>query len=777
MRKGFLMSALLLSALLGGASAAWALDAIVDGSAKAVIVIPEKAKPAEQYAAQELQTFLRRASGAELPILTESAAKDSSALRYQVGMTRAARKLTGKGLPLNGFLLKSVDDGLILAGGDSGGKPEARYTATGTLYAVYQYLEDELKVLWLWPDEQYGVVVRPKKTVSFGNYDVRVMPPFTESAQRYLPKLWTRRAARTISLPPDYPDNHRGGHAFVNWYKMYWPEHKDFFAMVNGKRVNKGATSAMCVSNPEFHKEIVRRWVAAGEKEPGRKFAINACEDDTPGICSCPRCLAWDGPDKHWSFHTQKSLRFKNVGERYARFYKALYDLASKIDPNVEVHGYAYLNYIYPPVNTKLNPNIMIRLVPPAEDLPFPYHPKYKKEMFDLLRQWQKTGATLNYRPNILGGYAMPENYVRDYYEEFQLMRECRMKTIDVDGPNTSFATQGPFLYVLSRLMVHPSAKLDDLLAEYYSGFGPAAKEVRAYWAYWEKYAQDHAESFTEVPIKYNLERHRNMYGFQYAHYAHILFPQECFVPARKLLDKALSAAKDFPDDLKRVEFLKAGLEHAALCSKVCAVLKDPKATREQKLAEIEKVQAFRKSSLPEWASAVKDFNRRRRNEDLVWKLPPVREPGTYLDLKQYWLGIEDKQDQGEKLGYFKKNFDTTGWIGTDTWDFLERHHHQDYHFYWYRLKVKLPPEYRNRKTILRLGAVDESCWVWIDGKRVGQLIFNAATDPDSWQNPFDVDVTEAVKGKEEITIAVKLENVSGNGGLWKPSSLIFPKK
>jgi len=33
------------------------------------------------------------------------------------------------------------------------------------------------------------------------------------------------------------------------------------------------------------------------------------------------------------------------------------------------------------------------------------------------------------------------------------------------------------------------------------------------------------------------------------------------------------------------------------------------------------------------------------------------------------------------------------------------------------------------------------------------------------------------VKGKEEITIAVKLENVSGNGGLWKPRSLIFPKK
>ena len=47
----------------------------------------------------------------------------------------------------------------------------------------------------------------------------------------------------------------------------------------------------------------------------------------------------------------------------------------------------------------------------------------------------------------------------------------------------------GPTYYVLARLLWSPGTlSVDDLLSEYYEGFGPARDEVRAYWEFWETF-------------------------------------------------------------------------------------------------------------------------------------------------------------------------------------------------------------------------------------------------------------------------------------------------
>ena len=75
---------------------------------------------------------------------------------------------------------------------------------------------------------------------------------------------------------------------------------------------------------------------------------------------------------------------------------------------------------------------------------------------------------------------------------------------------------------------------------------------------------------------------------------------------------------------------------------------------------------------------------------------------------------------------------------------------------------------------ILYLGAVDESCRVWVNGKYCGDLKFDALKEPDSWKKPFEVDITEHVRFNGDNTIAVKLTNTQGAGGIWKPCYLIF---
>ena len=52
-----------------------ALDLVAEGQPRTTIVIPDEPLPVHKAAAEELQYHVRRASGAELPIVAEGAAK------------------------------------------------------------------------------------------------------------------------------------------------------------------------------------------------------------------------------------------------------------------------------------------------------------------------------------------------------------------------------------------------------------------------------------------------------------------------------------------------------------------------------------------------------------------------------------------------------------------------------------------------------------------------------------------------------------------------------
>jgi hypothetical protein len=76
---------------------------------------------------------------------------------------------------------------------------------------------------------------------------------------------------------------------------------------------------------------------------------------------------------------------------------------------------------------------------------------------------------------------------------------------------------------------------------------------------------------------------------------------------------------------------------------------------------------------------------------------------------------------------------------------------------------------------ILHLGAVDESCKVWLNGQYVGGMKYDPKVNPNSWEEPFEVDISKWVKFGHENTICVKVEKKrEGAGGLWKPSYIIY---
>ena len=133
-----------------------------EGEPRCCVVIPDDASQTVRRAAEELAGYVERISGADLPVVAEGEAgspAEGSRKRIDVGPTRKSLA----GLP-NGFfgdeervLIRSVPDGLILAGGGD----------RGTLFAVYRFLE-VLGCRWLAPGAENEVVPK-RSTLTLGS--------------------------------------------------------------------------------------------------------------------------------------------------------------------------------------------------------------------------------------------------------------------------------------------------------------------------------------------------------------------------------------------------------------------------------------------------------------------------------------------------------------------------------------------------------------------------------------------------------------------------------
>ena len=745
--KGF-CAALMLSAAWGAS----AVTLVEDGRACSEVVVPADALAVEKYAAEELVRYIRKSTGVELPVV--------------VGASRCANRIligraAGLGeLPMWDGKVVAEADVLKIAGGDSRHfTPPVYGWPCGTLYAVYEFLDRELHLRFLWPDEEIGTVIDRRKTVEVAPKAYGYRHPFENVSIRGFENDWLRRAARAVRRPVNYPDG-TGGHAFVGWWKEYGETHPDFFEMIGGKR-NPNPGASMCVANPAFHAEIVRRWDEARRCHPDVVYSINARENDTEGLCECPMCKAWNDPTVD---------PVKDASARYARYYGAVYDLAAKIDPEVRVYGYAYANYVNPPRGVTLPENVCISYVP--EPLQ-PYDAAAREKALGAIRRWQKVGCTLNYRPNYLDGYAMPHDISTDYCLEFHEMCKAHMKEIDIDGPNLSFATQGPFLYMMSRLMVRPALTREELMDEYCAAFGPAKDAVRAYWEFWNRYALEHAKMFREVPEQRNPLFHTRNFGFQYAFYAHILFPEEVLSEGGRLLDRALKVAQGSPDDLRRVEFLKAGLEHAILCARTCAVCADENADNATRQKAMDAVKAFRETA-PKWSFNPKGYSIRPWcNELAAWRLIDF-DPKMTVKIPVKWRLRLDPKDEGVARGYWKADCDDASWDWVLTDRHLERQGiNRGYRHAWYRTTVDVPEKFKGLRTEIRFGRVDDSCVVYVNGVESARFDFDPRKNPSSMNFPMSFDVTGRFRTGRNV-IAVRLTNASGDGGLWQPVELRF---
>ena len=298
------------------------LTLVKNGQSSYVIAIPAQAGAVEKQSAEELRQFVKALSGCELAIVSENKLAAQQKAVY-IGATNKAKQIYApekfSALPGDTILIRTIGNDLILAG----------HPQRGSLYAVYQLLEDEFGIRF-WSSEDTFVPARKTLTVKEQNY--RYSPPVIVREPFYTDPWKNPVFAARLRYNghfPEIPAAYGGHEKLIGWVhtfdelvpaNKYFASHPEYFPLVNGKRIPGGMyTGQICLSNKDVLKLVIKtalEWIKAN---PGMKI-ISISQSDNEIRCQCPECLAIEKEEESASGPV---IRFVNavadaVGRQYS---------------------------------------------------------------------------------------------------------------------------------------------------------------------------------------------------------------------------------------------------------------------------------------------------------------------------------------------------------------------------------------------------------------------------------------------------------------------------
>ncbi len=398
MKKCLITYFLLVGTLISITAAETKLDIVKDGKSKYVIYYGEGPASVKK-AAKELQIYIRKSTGAVLPI----AAKASYPM-ICLGINDELKKsgLDFSGIPEEGFRINTRGENIYIYGKDDVKQRWAGYLSKGTLFGLYTFLEKYVGIRWLMPGFD-GIYIPGTKNLS-----VAVTPeadaPFFES--RSFPGRVSRNWCEYQRL---------GGlvikHNHV-WDTMLSPrrkydflrQHPEFLAMQkNGKRVTlpKDGTrwyGKFCTTNPQFVDAVADSVCNKIKKSKVLPFSETLSPSDFSGWCECAECRKYRETCKENPAWGSMGCFRSSVTPLLLKFYNDVAKIVGKKYPHTFVVGYIYFDYTYPPANLKpLEPNVALMLAPMKHYGMTRFKPKEQEEFERLCKAWSGACKLVGY--------------------------------------------------------------------------------------------------------------------------------------------------------------------------------------------------------------------------------------------------------------------------------------------------------------------------------------------------------------------------------------------
>ena len=446
-----------------------------NGKSKYHIVIPAGAIPSERYAAEELQLYLEKKSGAKIPIVTDT--EKPSSREILLGDNSRLAKLRAKidfaKLGPDGFVLRTDGNRLIIAGG----KPR------GTLNGVYTLLEEKLGMRWFTPElekvPRLDRIELPKLN------ETRV--PALENRDVYWsePMHHADFAARHRINGQHYGLKEKHGGAFTVYYpfvhsfdRLVPPElfkdHPEYFPLIDGKR--KGGYVQRCLTNPDVLKmsiERVRQWI----KEHPEATIISVSQNDTFNNCQCEQCKAIDDAEG-------------SPAGSLLKFVNAVAEAIEKDHPKVRIDTLAYQYTRKPPKTIRPRHNVIVRLcsIECCFAHPLETCPEEKNRLFrDDIVAWGPVAPLLyvwDYTTDF-GQYQQPFPNFDALQSNVRFYVKHGVKSLFEQG-NYSSGGAGEMeplrAYVLAKLLWNPDTDVPKHINEFVNAYyGKAAPKILAY--------------------------------------------------------------------------------------------------------------------------------------------------------------------------------------------------------------------------------------------------------------------------------------------------------
>jgi hypothetical protein len=154
----------------------------------------------------------------------------------------------------------------------------------------------------------------------------------------------------------------------------------------------------------------------------------------------------------------------------------------------------------------------------------------------------------------------------------------------------------------------------------------------------------------------------------------------------------------------------------------------------------------------------------------------------TIVPFAPEWRFATDPGDVGVKDNWAAEGADDAKWglVRTDKGSGWESQGFADYTGVgWYRQRFTPPAEPARKHAYLYFGAVDEDAWVYLNGQQVLEhSCASTGLAPDQiWTTPFLIDIAPQLRAGQPNTVAVRVLNRLGMGGIYLPVHLVLSER
>jgi len=487
-------TAILALALVSGTTASQPLVLVDNANPRCLIVTPDHATATVDHAAKELATYVKRISGADVPILSED--RFTSGTRIDVGLTQRVRASLPDGFldEEERVLVRSSPEGVVICGGSD----------RGTLFAVYRFLE-MLGCRWLTPDPETEIVPR-QSTLAVEDLQLDTKPVFqwrlfiggrlAESepwgVKLGFNGLYTPEAALDNGECYYYPADFDSVHT---WFKIvpndrYFEKHPEWFSLLGGKRIPGDIHGRqLCVTAPGLADEFAANVTRVFDADPKCRL-MSISPNDGYGWCECPACTDLDkrmcgGRTTKQGLGAERSFR----GDRVFWFANQVATRVAENHPDKKLLVLAYVNYAEPPDTVRPHPNVVPFLChyAPADYAHAINDPASEpnSQFNELLKGW------VQITPNVLiysyvsksMWWQLPRPVLKNFAADIKYFHQLGINRYFCQSTLSDWALDGPLYYVIARLLWDPSADPEAIAREWIDGmFGPAAEHMAAFF-------------------------------------------------------------------------------------------------------------------------------------------------------------------------------------------------------------------------------------------------------------------------------------------------------